>query len=327
MSLSIPIDLDKLKDGIAELTSYTYKKRIERILKETGKPIQWVMQHPRETIKIINTTGYTQNNGTLAACAVAICKLFKVHPQSMTNWSRSYLVWQKYITIFRKREEELVAQSKMTEKQQDKVLDWDSVKAKYCELEKLPTRDTNFQTHMEYILFAILMNIKPKRSDLGTVEIIQYKSVNSQTEPNYIELSPTKAALTLRQYKTFKTHGKLREEFPKQLVTILNNSLSKFPRKYLFITPRTKQPYNNNAYSHFVRRTFDKYLRKAMGVSLWRHVYVRANIDFNNMSTQDMESSARLLGHSLDQMFKRYRKIDIEPRADHLKGKPETCEN
>lgn len=319
-SNSIIINIENLKQGISVKTFDTYKTRISSISRHLmDKPVEWIMQHPKETMEGLKKSGEMKSDGTYAACAVAICKLFKVHPKTITSWSLQYLMWQKYLKHYRQKENDVIKESKMTEKQKDKVVSWDSVKKVYCNLQKSPKIKIDLQTHLEYIFFAMLMNIKPKRADMGAIEMVLDKA--NPTYPNYIQ----SGTLVLREYKTAKKNGIIKEELPKPFLIILKESLKLFPRQFLFIALRTKKEYDNNGYSHFVRRVFKKYFDKPMGISLWRNVYIRANIDFNEMSLKDIEKTAKLLGHSADQMWKRYRKVDIKPRADNEKGKPEIC--
>lgn len=328
----IAISLEKLKDeGISKKTLETYKTRIRSIIRScAGKSLSWIMQNPLDVLKMIKQN-MSSNNGTIAACAVAICKLYSLYPELQKKWPKAYQLWQQSLVYYRKQDELEVQKSKMTNKQQEKVVDWDNVHTKFCELQRNSDTRRKLQNHMEYLLFAMLLNTKPKRADLGKVQIVETKQ--EIREPNYIILSkPTKTktkltgTLILNDYKTVKVYGTLTEPLTENLASIINDSVNQFPREYLIISSRTHEPYEKkNSYSHFVRRTFYKYFGKAMGISLWRNVYVRANIDFNEMPYNEMADSARLSGHSVNQMFKTYRKIDMPQRPRDKMGKPVTC--
>lgn len=323
----IAISIENLKiDRISAKTLETYKTRLRSIIRSCeGRSLGWILQHPSDVIKLVKQN-MSSNNGTIAACAVAICKLYSVYPELQTKWPKAYQLWQHSLVHYRKQDELEIQKSKMTNKQKDKIVDWDSVHTKFCELQRSSDTRNKLQNHMEYLLFAMLLNTKPKRADLGKVQIVEKKQ--EIDEPNYI-LIPRRnktGTLVLNDYKTSKVYGTLIEPLSENLVSIINDSVNQFPREYLIISSRTHEPYDKkNSYSHFVRRTFYKYFGKAMGISLWRNVYVRANIDFNEMPYNEMAESARLSGHSVNQMFKTYRKVDMPQRPRDKMGKPVTC--
>lgn len=308
----ITISLDNLTNaGIAEKTLKTYKSRLTNMQKKCGNcTLDWIMQHPKETIDKLTGDKDNEVVGTLAASSVAVCKLFAVHPEAIQEWNIPFNIWQETLKHYRKIEDDKYKESKMTEKQEEKAVKFEDVVAKFEELQKSNGIRNRLPDHMEYILFAMLIHSKPKRADLGNIQIVEKKE--SVTEPNYLILSEdsTNATLTISAYKTAKAHGPIVEELSEELTTILKESKQQFPRDYLIISARNNGPYTeNNSYSHFVSRTFAKHFGKATGISLWRSIYINANIDFNNMSYKEIEDNAKLIGHTVPIMMKTYRKV------------------
>lgn len=309
-SSQIVISLDNLKDaGITQKTLNTYKSRLTNMMKKCQNcSLDWIMQHPKETIEMIK--GKTELAGTLAASAVAVCKLFAVHPQAIQEWNIAFNIWQETLKHYRKIEDDGYKESKMTEKQEEKAVKFEDVVAKFEELSKNNGIRNRLSDHIEYILFAMLIHSKPKRADLGNIQIVESKEMAS--EPNYLVLSPNSnhATLTISAYKTAKAHGPIIEELSAELTAILKESKKLFDREYLIVSARNNKPYTeNNSYSHFVSRTFAKHFGKATGISLWRSIYINANIDFNNMSYKEIEDNAKLIGHTVPIMMKTYRKV------------------
>jgi hypothetical protein len=324
----VKININKLNEqNLSPITIASYKSRINTLTTTTNKSIEWVMQHPIETLSEVKRINLIKNASTLSAYIVVICKMYSLHPELIVDWSKPYTKWQQYLKHYRKKEEDQTRQSKMTDKQQDKVVDWEDVTNTFCELQKSPKIHNNFQANLEYILLAVLLNIKPKRADLGAIQIVNDKNELQREGQNHIIFnSQNKATLVLQEYKTAKKYGAIKEDLPENLIKIIKESLDKFPRTFLLVSAKTHKPYTNNAYSHFVKRTFEKYFKKAMGISLWRNIYIRANIDFNDMAYNEMEHTAHLLGHNVNQMFKTYRKIDMKQRSRDTQRKPVTCQ-
>jgi hypothetical protein len=53
-----------------------------------------------------------------------------------------------------------------------------------------------------------------------------------------------------------------------------------------------------------------------MGVSLWRSVYISANVDFNGTPYKILERNAFYKGSSIEQELLTYRKVEATKRLD-----------
>lgn len=325
---NIQINIDNLANpengeiAIAKATLTTYKTRLATIMKESGESIDWVMKNPRETIDRMKKykklkSDADANNGTLAACAVAVCKLYAVHPNAKKAWSSSFDEWQDILKEYRGYEKKEIQENKLTPKQEEKMVEFDEVVKKFEELKLSPIVHSNLKDNMEYILLAMLIYSKPKRADLGNVHIVYNTGEDikeNYKDKNYIILSKVDTdytgTLVINCYKTAKVHGAIVEELCPTLVQIIKASLNKCPRDYLIVSASTNKPYEkNNSYSHFVKRTFDKHFAKATGISLWRSIYINANVDFAKMTYNELEERAKMIGHTVDTMMKTYRKV------------------
>ena len=304
---------------ISKTTFEAYKGRLQKLQQMNGnQSIEWIMTHPKETVQELQKN--ISNFATLSSYVVPVCKMFHVHPFAVLKWQKSYATWHKYLKFFRKKEEEEVQKSKLSHKQKQNYVTWDEVVDVFC---KFPT-PLSLKEEMEYILFAVLLNIKPKRSDFGNVRIFKYKKECENCKDNCLWIDG--GVLYIKKYKTVKKYGMIVETLSQKITDIIRHSLTRFPRDFLFVTSDGNGPYtNNNSYGKFVKRTFFKHFGRPMGVSLWRNVYIRANINFNETSYETIAETAKLLGHSVDQMFKTYRKIDMIPRPISQQGLSVEC--
>lgn len=292
--------------NISESTYTNYKHRLERLQEITKQSLEWILQNPIDSIKHIKVHVST-NPSTIANFIVAICKLFSVNPRYQKLYAEPYNTWQKYLKHYRKEEITHYKTSQFTDKQQKNLIGWNEVKDKYCSLKSDPTTTTDPAQNQACLLLSLFLNINAKRADLGNIRI--HKTDPKDESQNYIFLSAT-PTLVINKYKTAGSRGAIREPLNPQVTQDIKQSLASFPRQYLIISQRTQTPYTiNNSYSQYVKRTFEKLFGRSMGVSLWRHIYITANVDFNNTSYQELEKLAHLKGHSLQQEFLSYRKL------------------
>lgn len=342
MSTTIVVDerVIHAANNLSPKTKQAYITRLNLIVSRCGskRDLTWVCLHPDKAVAALSlpkADGTQYNQSTMASMCVAVCKLMSLVMEPMNNnrvWMKAYTQWNQYLKEFRQAEEEKTINSRMSDRQNDVFVDWHTVQSKYCELRAKWMMGGHggftWQEHMDFLLLAVLMNLKPKRADLGEVEIVE-EGAPFPSCPNYIMINrkTNSAVLVLTQYKTVKKNGRIMESLPDELYQILIQSLSAFPRKHLFVSPMERKPYNNNTYSTWVRRTSERLFGKKMGVSMWRHVYVRANVNFNDTSYKNIHETAKLLGHSVEMMFKTYRKVDMDMRPVGEQGQAATCDD
>lgn len=303
-------------------TKQNYKTKLEYMINIFDKSIEWLMLHPKAGLKMLKTS-ISEKPATLVAYIIPLCKMYTIHPQFMDEHTPQYLLWRSYLNHYNTKRMDEYETSKMTDEQIANTVSYDDMKHRFCELEKNPQIMIDQRLHMQYLLLALFLTIKPKRADLGDVYIsVDGKIPKEYAEKNYIIIkSSEEGLLVINDYKTSKIYGTLEEHLSKELTTVIQKSLEFRPRKHLFISFHGKLsglPYTKkNSYSQFVRRVFTKQFGKTMGVSLWRHVYIGEHVDFNGPSYAELKHNAKLSGHSIDTQMKIYR-----PHAGQLKPRP-----
>ena len=316
------VSLERLKEsGIADSSYKNYLVRLNRLKQVIGeeKEWPWIMAHPIEAIGAIKR-GISTNPATLVNYIVPVCKLFSLYPRLQKIHSDAYLKWQNYLKHYRSSEQETVKRSQFSDKQKKNLVEWQEVSDKYCELKADKRIETDQDIHQFWLLLSLLLHMNAKRADLGNIRF--FTKDPHREDINYLVLEP-KMVLVLNLYKTARVRGAIKEPLADKLAADIRFSLNRFPREFLIVSMREKEPYiKNNSYSQYVKREFLKHFGKAMGVGLWRIVYISATVDFNETPFDELEKSAHYKGHSLAQEFLAYRKVTGVGRAGESKCKP-----
>ena len=223
----------------------------------------------------------------------------------------------------------------LTAKQETKIVLHAEIHKRFCELEHEAETWTNLKQNLHYVLFALLLDIKPKRADLGDVYITQNGKVprTYAEEKNYIILDNSNSMLVMNKYKTSKRYGTLREPLTEKMVEVIHRSLEAFPRKYLFVHTNDEKrvPFTiNNSYSQFVKRAFETNFERSQGVSLWRRVYVSENVEFTDVPYDEVEKAANLSSQSVETqllMYKGHKNSTIKRRTEEEKKAKLVCNN
>lgn len=321
------VNLDLLKTSNISDTSYkNYLVRIRRIEEVTGHDIKWAMFHPLDTIKSIKSKISTQPS-TIANYTTVICKLYSLHPRLINVNKKHYDAWQKYLKHYKEQEQERYKETEYNPKQESKRVPWKELEATFCKLKTTEQVKTDRKLNQDFLLFAMFLNLFPKRADFGCLRVYKTQP-RDKDKGNYVYISP-KPYLVLNTYKTSKNRGAIVEPIPFELLIIIKESMRLFPRDYLIVQSDGKTPYDkNNSYGKHVQRVFKRHFGKDMGVSLWRSVYINANMNFQYDKYKDLEKGAHLSGHSIHQQFMAYRKGIIskdDVRPDNERYKPVKC--
>jgi len=152
-----------------------------------------------------------------------------------------------------------------------KYVCWKTIKAVASRLARDPTAHDTLASSQECLLFAVVTQLPPKRSDYGDMLIVDDAT---HCRGNCIVVSGSPRIL-IRDHKTTKSHGVLEERVPSQLLKIVRASLATWPRTHLFVSRGGKQsPLTADGFGSFVKRTMSKHLGKPVGVTMLRHIFI-----------------------------------------------------
>jgi len=217
--------------------------------------------------------------------------------------------WKKLHDDLARFQQAKVKRSEPEAKQIEKYTSYEEIEVKYEELVKRGYHDTERHS-MQFILLSILVHLRPKRADLGAVKIFKEKDPR-KTDMNYIVLRKKGTSyLVMNLYKTSQYYQTVEEDLKEGLVRDIEQSLSRYPREYLF-RKDDGEPMNNNTYSVFVKTTFEQLFGRSTGVSLLRHIYITEKLNFNEMTLEEQEAEAKYMLHTagLQRQYKWPKKV------------------
>jgi hypothetical protein len=144
--------------------------------------------------------------------------------------------------------------------------------------------------------------IAPVRCDYFRTKLIyNQEEILSVENNNYIFLNESR--IVLQDYKTMDLYGKINIDIPIELKTEIEQSLKLFPRDYLFVSTKTKEPYKKGTFNKWANRTLKKILNnKHISLVTLRHIYLsRRDLKIENKSIEERKHIANIMGHSLQE--------------------------
>lgn len=291
---------------LSETSIDTYVTRMRTMLEwmEWTNPTN-ILKNPSKVLKRLKKA-YGNETATLVNHVTAVLAAFRRNERLRCTFGEAFEKWKQAHQILKEAEKERYKQNEPTKTQAENYVSFNEIQGKLKDLQKDPNTFKDAKTHMQFLLLQVMDNLTPKRADLGNVRIVHKQNAEQLKEldedgVNYIHIDSKTAQLVMNTFKTSKTYGQIVEDIPEKLRKVLAVSLKLFPRKHLFISPRSWEPYEkSNSYAQFVRRTFIDLFGKSAGVTLARHAFINERIDFNKMSIAERETIAQKMGHSMD---------------------------
>lgn len=293
---------------MSEKTKKQYKSAYNVVQKITGKDMDYVIRHPKETYDKIKVYEYKEgkkyDTKSLKNLLTAILSYYKgadgLIPCDLQPYHLKYL---KYFRELKEKVEAFYDKNQPTEKQKEGVLEWEDV-VKKCK--ELGDKEYGSKRHL---LLSMYTYIPPLRQDFNEVKIVS--RAPRKNEGNYLILGENVSKLVLNEYKSAVHYGKFETDIPKELVKIIRESLKLHPRKYLF-TDVEGRPYKEcNSYTVYSNRILKGiFVNKSVSVSMLRHSYI-SGLNFNNLTEGEKKEIAQQMTHSVSQQG-RYRHIDRE---------------
>jgi integrase len=166
---------------------------------------------------------------------------------------------------------------------------------------------------IERLLIAMYTMIPPCRADYFAMEVVRGEA--QPTAKNYLrireeEKSGTMMETVLRDFKTAKIFKEIRNELPIDLVKVVEASLEKTPRAYLFVNSNGK-PHTRNSFTLWARRVLSRVFGTDFTLVFFRHAFAThyvMNVDLRTMTDAQIKDISDKLGHSTE-MFRAYRWI------------------
>jgi hypothetical protein len=314
--------LQSLESGVASpVTLATYAARLHRLKRKLrAASFCDIARQATKHIAAIRRTASGSSPLTTKNLVSAVSAVFK-HDAGMRHaFPRERDKWAEYHTELKAAEVKAYHKNlPLNERQAKNYVSMDEIEARFVERMKAG-HASGLKDSMQTLLLGFYSDMLPKRSDLGALHAYrsakELATVPAQElrQQNYVVLfsSPSSSApssrplpaaaagrLVLHKHKTSKTYAEIVEEVPKRLAKQIAASLDAWPRSHVFVDTRGR-PLTNNGYTQFVIRSFKEMFGRGAGTALLRHAYVTERVDFNNMSTEQRQHIARLMGHTTD---------------------------
>jgi hypothetical protein len=289
-------------------TLANYESRIRALLKKVEpETLQTILENPDAHYPTIQKAypSLTTRKNVLTVLLV----FFREDKDLHENHKDAHAKWKKLHDDLVKLQDARIKRSEPEQKQVEKYTSFEEIEKKYKDLKKRTFHDTERHS-MQYLLLSIIVHIRPKRADLGSIKIYREKDPR-KTDENYIVLRKVGTSyLVMNMYKTSKYYQTVEEDIPEGLVRDIETSLARWPRDYLF-RKDDGEPMSNNTYSVFVKTTFSDFFGRATGVSLLRHIYITEKLNFDDMTLEEQGEEAKLMLHTsgLQRQYKWPKKV------------------
>lgn len=313
-SLLKSLRLNIENDGVYK----NYMSRLKTVKEVTKNDLVYSLKHPLTMYPMIKNDKRFTTVSSIANYLTAICKLFVVNETFSSQFKKEYEQWKSYLKENRIAEKEKYLQNEPTERQKKNYVSFKEVEAKLKELSNQSPFET-LDKNLQFLLLTFLVNIRPKRADLGNLPILP-RIPRIMGQKNFVLMGDKGTAkLYLNKYKTAYKYKTLIEPLNDTLTHVLRESIKAFPRDHVFGYLKSAKdensfiPYEKNStYSKFVQRTFKKLFGKDTGVSLWRHIYVIERLNPSQITGKEHLEAARLMGHSINQQRLMYQWVEAK---------------
>lgn len=283
---------------LATLSKIEYKKRLIRLTDITGKDVNWILSHCKETIKSLEKF----SPETIKGYVNTILTLFRNTKGLKEKHSKVYICWSDRLSNISDITNAKYDNIEASQKQIESFVSWGEVIEKRDKLDK---------TSEAYLILSLYSMIPPSRADMNHIRI--YKKEPSEKEiikqPNYLIIRKNNTMKLT--YNAFKSQGKsipkYEKELPNELCIVINDSLQRKPREFLIVSTRNGKPYENvNSYTKYVDRTFSSIFGKNVTINTLRHSFVMS-IPLD-LTPAERNAIAKELMHS-ESTMQRYRLV------------------
>lgn len=171
---------------------------------------------------------------------------------------------------------------------------------------------------IERLLLSMYTLIPPVRADYFATEVLKGDEAQP-TARNYVRIRVDGSMTSvLTDFKTAKVYGQITNDFPPELTRVVQASLNKAPRSYLFVNAHGK-PHTRNSFTLWARRVLSKLFNRDFTLVFFRHAYASHHaLHMGQITDAQIKEISDKMGHSAE-MFKAYRWVQGDG-ADGVDG-------
>lgn len=293
----------KTVPGIEEQTKRTWIGRVRGMAQMCGKSglVSKIVHRPRVLLAAIYERWPSTETG--AGHVFTIASVLKHDPSIGNDETRRF--WSQAL---REAEEKTAAENKnnvATQKELKSMPDMEELARVVDDLERKGDVHATLDSSQRYLWLLIALTVPPKRSDYGSMRIIDSASDHRARENALVVPSRGPVTIILDAYKTHKHRGSYTEDVPYRLAGAIRASLKRHPRPFLFINAMGVPFPTKGSWSGWANRTFAKYMGDHTLTGL-RKAWVQRDHDANNSTIAEQEELARRMLHSTRMRALRY---------------------
>lgn len=259
---------------VKDVTKYIYLKKLQHINGLMGKPndsIDWISD-PDGVMKALLGESRTKSailNSVVAVCALTrVMKMHEMHER-----------WHKISMGLRRDLDKGVVTQTTTQRDEKGWVEYEELVKLEGKLDRAVTAlqagglDIKERITMyRHLILNLMVLTPPRRLEFGVCLVVSEDDPAPESG-NYIIRDGPHYELTVRDYKTSKTHGEQRIKYNLHVTRAIEKSLQLYPRKYLFSKLREPDvPIGNHGFGEFL--TTHLYPPKPVTASILRKVYV-----------------------------------------------------
>lgn len=243
----------------------------------------------------------------LEGLSPATRKLYMVPVMIMLKKEKMFETYVAYQEMFQKAGRDLRESNKeqtMTSRESKNWVTKEEVKVRIDELEKeieeaqrrvVPVDRDGARSVLRHLCLNLYTQMPPLRNDFSNIKIMKPPYSIDSTKNFLYEQPPGKYVLYLAKYKTSRTYGKQKIEFPNSLNRVVKRSLELFPRSYLISKiDHPREPMSHNYLSVFMTSIFP---HKKVGSSMLRKLYITDKFKGDH-SLKERDELAKKMLHS-----------------------------
>jgi len=268
--------------SLSERSKKQYNAYIGKWLSLGFKSMKEVLNSPAGALNALENSGIPMSH-TLRHNYLSAAVAYILHCVPLDHQARYKKTW----TDLQKKNQEPIREridsQELTERQKKNAVTWDQV---------MEARAAN----PDDLLLAFYTYLPPVRADYNAVHLLRSGDSIPKGE-NYIIMDRT-YKLVLQEFKTSKTYSSIEHNLPEPLKKILDKSLAKEPRAYLFVSSRTGEPYTASNFAEWAGRQLSKLIGQKTNLTALRHAYVHT-IDYNQ-PYKDLKAITNSMGHSVE---------------------------
>lgn len=290
--------LDSIKNTrfLKDSTKLEYIRRINEFQNFTNQSIEYLLLNPKYTVSQIIEFADSKGHGIHTSDKYASCFLaiYRFNQDFRESHKEEFDEWNRYV---KQKIRDVIDKKYNSNAPSERQI------GAYTSFEAIIRRRNALEIGSpERLLLFMYTAIPPARNDYHNLKIY-FKKPKFNTGNYVIFRRANNSCIVLNEFKTDKSYDPIVIKIPQDLYNEINQSLSKEPREYLFVSTQTGKSYNSpNSFSKWANRTLKAIFQNDISLTTLRHIYIsRRDLQLESKSGLERKMISDVMGHSLAQ--------------------------